>query len=176
MREHAFTASDTARDWFTAAASRKQSRTAVVACAQCRSSVCLLLVVSNYFLFTSVTTQPSSSCARLLMASLQEMEAASNQTVTLVRRSNPELNHNCHDVNCELVTCTLKATKSKVVNENNEVTLASTIERIKTWKLISFKELPEYLRDNDYLLHHHRPQLNSFVHCVKSIFKVHTGL
>lgn len=42
------------------------------------------------------------------------------------------------------------------------------------WYLLSHFELPEWLRDNDFLSHHHRPPMPSFRSCFKSIFKIHS--
>lgn len=37
-----------------------------------------------------------------------------------------------------------------------------------------FQNLPQWLRDNDYLVKSHRPPLNSFWECFKSIFSIHS--
>lgn len=37
-----------------------------------------------------------------------------------------------------------------------------------------FKSLPEWMQDNDYLLHGHRPQINCWKTCLKSVFRLHT--
>ncbi|KAH0617074.1 hypothetical protein JD844_028698, partial [Phrynosoma platyrhinos] len=42
------------------------------------------------------------------------------------------------------------------------------------WRVIPFDVLPDWLKDNDYLLHGHRPPLPSFRACFKSIFRIHT--
>jgi len=42
------------------------------------------------------------------------------------------------------------------------------------WNVCHFKELPQWLQENDYLLFGHRPELGSFKSCVKSMFKLHT--
>ncbi|XP_014663742.1 PREDICTED: adiponectin receptor protein-like [Priapulus caudatus] len=42
------------------------------------------------------------------------------------------------------------------------------------WKLVSHHALPKWLKDNDFLLHGHRPQLDSFKECFKSVFAIHT--
>lgn len=34
--------------------------------------------------------------------------------------------------------------------------------------------LPDWLKDNDFLLHGHRPPMPSFRACFKSIFRIHT--
>ena len=44
----------------------------------------------------------------------------------------------------------------------------------KVWKNCPFQSLPLWLQDNDFLHAGHRPQLNSFWVCFKSIFRVHT--
>uniref|UniRef100_A0A8C3A207 Adiponectin receptor 1a n=2 Tax=Cyclopterus lumpus TaxID=8103 RepID=A0A8C3A207_CYCLU len=42
------------------------------------------------------------------------------------------------------------------------------------WRVIPFHVLPEWLKDNDYLLHGHRPPMPSFRACFGSIFRIHT--
>lgn len=42
------------------------------------------------------------------------------------------------------------------------------------WRVVSHDHLPRWLKDNDYLVRGHRPQLNSFLACFKSIFRIHT--
>eukprot|EP00794_Sanderia_malayensis_P018038 gene18038-19845_t len=43
-----------------------------------------------------------------------------------------------------------------------------------SWDVVSHWELPEWLRDNEFLYHGHRPQLPSFKQCFSSMFRVHT--
>jgi hypothetical protein len=43
-----------------------------------------------------------------------------------------------------------------------------------SWKVVHYKNLPKWLQDNDYLHKHHRPPLQSFGACFKSIFRLHT--
>ncbi|KAM6232652.1 adiponectin receptor protein 1 isoform 2-T2 [Spheniscus humboldti] len=42
------------------------------------------------------------------------------------------------------------------------------------WRVIPYDVLPDWLKDNDYLLHGHRPPMPSFRACFKSIFRIHT--
>lgn len=42
------------------------------------------------------------------------------------------------------------------------------------WRVIPHDVLPDWLKDNDYLLHGHRPPMPSFRACFKSIFRIHT--
>lgn len=42
------------------------------------------------------------------------------------------------------------------------------------WRVVPHHALPRWLQDNDYLLKGHRPELNSFAKCFKSIFRIHT--
>lgn len=44
----------------------------------------------------------------------------------------------------------------------------------RVWTAVHHQHLPGWLRDNDYLLHGHRPQLHSFAECFRSIFRIHT--
>uniref|UniRef100_A0A8C6DML5 Adiponectin receptor 1 n=1 Tax=Moschus moschiferus TaxID=68415 RepID=A0A8C6DML5_MOSMO len=41
------------------------------------------------------------------------------------------------------------------------------------WRVIPYDVLPDWLKDNDYLLHGHRPPMPSFCACFKSIFCIH---
>ncbi|VDN25745.1 unnamed protein product [Gongylonema pulchrum] len=43
-----------------------------------------------------------------------------------------------------------------------------------TWRVQKFEYLPEWLQDNEYLRHGHRPPLPSFTECFRSILSVHT--
>ena len=40
--------------------------------------------------------------------------------------------------------------------------------------LLRHHEMPRWMRDNDFLVGGHRPQLNSFGACFKSVFSIHT--
>lgn len=42
------------------------------------------------------------------------------------------------------------------------------------WKVVHHHSLPNWLKDNDFLLRGHRPQLPSFRECFRSIFRLHT--
>uniref|UniRef100_A0AAZ3Q2H7 Adiponectin receptor 2 n=1 Tax=Oncorhynchus tshawytscha TaxID=74940 RepID=A0AAZ3Q2H7_ONCTS len=42
------------------------------------------------------------------------------------------------------------------------------------WRVIPHDVLPEWLKDNEYLRHGHRPPMPSFRACFKSIFRIHT--
>ncbi|PIO26329.1 hypothetical protein AB205_0218380, partial [Aquarana catesbeiana] len=42
------------------------------------------------------------------------------------------------------------------------------------WRVIPYDILPDWLKDNDYLLHGHRPPMPSFRACFRSIFRIHT--
>ncbi|KAL2103219.1 hypothetical protein ACEWY4_000087 [Coilia grayii] len=42
------------------------------------------------------------------------------------------------------------------------------------WRVIPYHLLPDWLKDNDYLLHGHRPPMPSFRACFRSIFRIHT--
>lgn len=46
--------------------------------------------------------------------------------------------------------------------------------QVGRWRVVHYSKLPEWLRDNDYLLWGHRPQLASFQMCFRSIFRIHT--
>jgi len=43
-----------------------------------------------------------------------------------------------------------------------------------TYNLVSYTSLPLFLNDNEFLLHGHRPVLNSATECLKSVFRIHT--
>ena len=42
------------------------------------------------------------------------------------------------------------------------------------WTVVHHRHLPKWLRDNDFLINGHRPPLNCFWTCFKSIFRIHT--
>ncbi|KAL0277187.1 UNVERIFIED_CONTAM: hypothetical protein PYX00_004554 [Menopon gallinae] len=42
------------------------------------------------------------------------------------------------------------------------------------WKNVSYRMLPQWLQDNDYIHSGHRPPLPSYLACFKSIFRLHT--
>jgi len=44
----------------------------------------------------------------------------------------------------------------------------------RVWTAVHHQHLPAWLRDNDFLLHGHRPQLHTFTECFRSIFRIHT--
>ena len=44
----------------------------------------------------------------------------------------------------------------------------------RQWQSVSFDALPNWLKDNEYLLHGHRPPLPSVRACLKSMFRLHT--
>lgn len=41
-------------------------------------------------------------------------------------------------------------------------------------KLMTYTDLPDWMKDNDYIKRGYRPQLSSFTSCLKSIFTLHT--
>ena len=44
-----------------------------------------------------------------------------------------------------------------------------------SWRsVVSFESLPAWLRDNEFLLSHHRPPMGSIIRCTKTIFSLHT--
>lgn len=61
------------------------------------------------------------------------------------------------------------------VSQNDKQTEAE-IRPISGWSspLLSFKDLPAWLRDNEFLLQSHRPVLWSFKECGKTLFRLHT--
>ncbi|GAV06055.1 hypothetical protein RvY_16094 [Ramazzottius varieornatus] len=44
----------------------------------------------------------------------------------------------------------------------------------KVWEATPFSHLPDWLKDNDFLHTGHRPQIESFAECFRSIFSIHT--
>uniref|UniRef100_A0A1I8HMT6 Adiponectin receptor protein n=1 Tax=Macrostomum lignano TaxID=282301 RepID=A0A1I8HMT6_9PLAT len=42
------------------------------------------------------------------------------------------------------------------------------------WRHTAHQGLPDWLKDNDFLVEGHRPQLGTFANCFRSIFRVHT--
>ncbi|VDD80767.1 unnamed protein product [Mesocestoides corti] len=45
---------------------------------------------------------------------------------------------------------------------------------LRGWQLVQFAQLPAWMKDNDFLVRGHRPALNSYWSCAKSIFRIHT--
>jgi len=52
--------------------------------------------------------------------------------------------------------------------------VAKSAGRLAKDGLLSFKKLPNWMKDNEYLQFGHRPELNSFKECFKSIFGIHS--
>jgi len=42
------------------------------------------------------------------------------------------------------------------------------------WQHITFDELPEYVKDNEFILKHYRPEVRSYAECMRSIFGLHS--
>ena len=59
---------------------------------------------------------------------------------------------------------------------NLEAKIEEKVEKIAhwAWKSLPFDRLPLWLQDNKYLTHEHRPPMNSFRGCFKSMFRMHT--
>ena len=53
----------------------------------------------------------------------------------------------------------------------NVIALRGSRER---WAVVPYVSLPDFLRDNEYLLKGHRPQLPTIKECFKSMFRHHT--
>ena len=73
---------------------------------------------------------------------------------------------------------TMNDIAEKIINEEKKIIqkVSDTFDSTKEWTLSHFNHLPEWLQDNEYLINGHRPQLNSFSACFRSVFKKHTGL
>ena len=65
------------------------------------------------------------------------------------------------------------ATKELLAMPGKALDKAEEIAR-RVWTAVHHKHLPSWLRDNDFLLHGHRPQLHTFTECFRSIFRIHT--
>ena len=48
------------------------------------------------------------------------------------------------------------------------------IRKVRHWNHLSFTKLPGWMKDNEFLQFGHRPELNSFRECFKSIFGIHS--
>jgi len=42
------------------------------------------------------------------------------------------------------------------------------------WEVVHHHKLPDWLKDNEYLIAGHRLPLNSFRECFRSVFRIHT--
>ncbi|VDM47170.1 unnamed protein product [Toxocara canis] len=62
--------------------------------------------------------------------------------------------------------------KEECCHEEGEHLVKKTWEA--TWRVQKFEYLPEWLQDNEYLRHGHRPPLPSFAECFRSILSLHT--
>ena len=56
----------------------------------------------------------------------------------------------------------------------DSVCATTGVKQSPSWQLVSFDSLPDWLKDNKFLLHNHRPAFGSFRQCARSIFKLHT--
>uniref|UniRef100_A0A914DHQ9 Uncharacterized protein n=1 Tax=Acrobeloides nanus TaxID=290746 RepID=A0A914DHQ9_9BILA len=64
-----------------------------------------------------------------------------------------------------------------IIKENIHLDNAGHIVKEKQethWKVLDFDMLPEWLRDNEYLKSGHRPPLENYLACFKSVFKMHS--
>ncbi|CAB3409082.1 unnamed protein product [Caenorhabditis bovis] len=61
-----------------------------------------------------------------------------------------------------------------VKEEHSEATGIVTKTYEARWKVLKYEHLPEWLQDNEFLRHGHRPPLPSFTECFKSIWSLHT--
>jgi len=50
----------------------------------------------------------------------------------------------------------------------------SAMRKVKHWNHLSYAKLPNWMKDNEFLQFGHRPELNSFRECFKSIFGIHS--
>eukprot|EP00091_Calanus_sinicus_P011046 TRINITY_DN25189_c0_g1_i1.p1 TRINITY_DN25189_c0_g1~~TRINITY_DN25189_c0_g1_i1.p1 ORF type:complete len:112 (-),score=27.23 TRINITY_DN25189_c0_g1_i1:84-419(-) len=48
------------------------------------------------------------------------------------------------------------------------------IKKYSNLNLIPYSEMPSWMGDNEFILSHHRPELNSFKECFKSVFSLHS--
>ena len=73
-----------------------------------------------------------------------------------------------------------RKTMSKMINCNFQgVQIAKTVpqkivRRARHFQHQSFGGLPDWMQDNEYLQFGHRPELNSFKECFRSIFGLHS--
>uniref|UniRef100_A0A8C2EMD3 Adiponectin receptor protein 1-like n=1 Tax=Cyprinus carpio TaxID=7962 RepID=A0A8C2EMD3_CYPCA len=58
-----------------------------------------------------------------------------------------------------------------IVSKNTMYLIKNNVRR---WRVIPYHLLPDWLKDNDYLLQGHRPPMPSFRACFGSIFRIHT--
>ncbi|XP_071624150.1 adiponectin receptor protein 2 isoform X1 [Heliangelus exortis] len=73
---------------------------------------------------------------------------------------------------CFRILQTCSCTTSQTTNPRNTAETTPVWEG--RWRVIPHDVLPDWLKDNDYLLHGHRPPMPSFRACFKSIFRIHT--
>jgi len=62
----------------------------------------------------------------------------------------------------------------RVAREVREVPSKVVGRVVRHWNHLSFSKLPAWMRDNEFIMFGHRPELNSFKECFASILGVHT--
>lgn len=66
------------------------------------------------------------------------------------------------------------AKKEDAVDAGNEAYQIIQRIRLESLKLCCFHSLPQWMRDNEYILRYHRPQLHNYWDCIRSIFHIHS--
>uniref|UniRef100_A0A914DI65 Uncharacterized protein n=1 Tax=Acrobeloides nanus TaxID=290746 RepID=A0A914DI65_9BILA len=68
--------------------------------------------------------------------------------------------------------------KEVEINNNEETTCPNKNglhkEHQSIWEVLDYENLPEWLRDNEYLKSNHRPIVQNYAACFRSIFKLHS--
>jgi hypothetical protein len=88
--------------------------------------------------------------------------------------NSPDSNHNAKKFVDEKSPNLRKRHDLDVSNVDNEDYLERIGQKLRYWKACHFENLPSWMKDNEYLLFSHRPQLPNFTECFRSIFQIHT--
>jgi len=82
--------------------------------------------------------------------------------------------HNYLDSGVQTARDMKNRTKDKVNQAMEEVDRFAHKVWDGRWRVVSFFQLQEWQKDNEFLHHWHRPQIPSFKACLASIFRIHT--
>jgi len=86
-----------------------------------------------------------------------------NENANIVRKRGAEfkdrIKENCHEIKDKL--------------EEYTTATSTAIQSIWDGRLFKFNDLPEWMKDNEYITDMHRPQIKNILSCLRSIFSIH---
>lgn len=74
----------------------------------------------------------------------------------------------------KVVQCNLGRFTVAQVTETSSSARDSIDHTVDRFLLVSHRELPAWLQNNEYLVRHHRPPLYSYKSCLRSVFSIHS--